>query len=102
MFKRYILITAAGSDPPRRFRRKSKKRLDSSRRPVTGTEFEYLPKQHQHRNDGRRFEIDRDRAIHLAKCHGKYLWSKRGNDAEDPGNAGTKRDQREHIEITRK
>ncbi len=101
MLKGHVLIIAIGAHPPRRFGRKAEKRLDRPRGPVTGPKLEHLPQQNQDCDDRRRFEINRNRAIHLVEGGGEYLREESGDNAVAPGNAGAERDKREHVEIAR-
>ena len=62
------------SNPARGFRRQIQQGPDGTTRALPGTQLENLPQQHQHRDDGRRFEVDGYQAVSIQKRGG-----------EDPG-----------------
>ena len=94
--------------PPRRrrsvtlmrgLRRQVEQRADRAGGLLAGAQLQHLAEQHQHGDDSRRLEIDRDRAVGAAKCRRKQAGRERRDDAVDPRHAGAERDQREHVEI---
>ncbi len=97
---RDVLVAMRG-DAPRGLRRQAEQRADRARRALARPQFQHLPQQHQNRDDGRRLEIHRDRAVHVAERRRKQLRRQRADHAVEPGHAGAHRDQREHVEIAR-
>ena len=70
-----------GGDAPRGLRRQTEQRADRARGARPRPQFQHLPQQHQHRDDGRRLEIHRDRAMHVAEGGRKQLRRQRADDA---------------------
>ena len=92
---------AAIADAPRRFRRQIKQRPDRAAGAFARPQFQHLPKQHEHGDDGGSFEIDRDQAVRVAELWRKSVGAKQRDNAVCPGDARAERDQREHVEIAR-
>ena len=62
-----LFIGAVVFEPPRRFWREVEQRPDRPGGLLSGSQFQYLPKQHQNRDHGCGLEIDRHRAIGFAE-----------------------------------
>ena len=99
--ERHLLVGAIVADPAGGLRRKLEQRLDRARGRLARAQLEHLAEQHQHRDDGRRLEIDRNRAAMAAEGGREDSGRDRADDAVDIGHAGAHRDQREHVEIAR-
>ena len=76
-------------------------RLDRAGCRFARAKLEHLAEQHEHGDDGRRFEIDRNRAAMAAEGRRENSGRDGADDAVDIGHAGAHRDQREHVEIAR-
>ena len=97
--ERDLLVAAVRAEPPRRGGREAEQRADRPRGALAGAQLEHLAEQHQHGDDGRRLEIDRDRAVMAAERGRKDAGRERGDHAVGVGDAGAERDQREHVEV---
>ena len=97
--KRNFRLAAIVGDPTRLLGRKIEEGADSARRRSAGAQFEHLPEQHQHGDDGGGLEIERNTAMRVTEGWRKELRSERGDDAVDVGDTRTQRDQREHVEM---
>ncbi len=93
-----VLIAMPG-DAPGGFRGKPEQRTNGSGGALARPQFQHLPEQDQHRDDGRRLEIHRDRAVHVPERRWKKLRRQRAHHAVDVGHTGTHRDQREHVQL---
>ena len=83
-----------------RLRCKVEKGANSAGGVFAGAQFEHLPEQHEHCDDGRGLIVDRygsARPEHRRKKAGE----RGGDDAVDPGDAGSECNQREHVEVVR-
>ncbi len=89
------------ADAARGFWRQLQQRLDRSRRRLACAQLQHLAEQHQDRDDGCGFEIDRDRAAMSAEGRRERSRGYRSDDAVKIRHAGAERDQREHVEIAR-
>ncbi len=83
----------------RGLRREIEQRADRARGLLAGAQLQHLAEQHQHGDDRRRLEIDRDRAVVAAERRREQAGRERRDDAVDPRHAGAERDQREHVEV---
>ena len=97
--KRNFRLAAIVGDPTRLLGRKIEEGADGARSRGAGAQFENLPEQHQHGDDGGGLEIERNAATRVAEGWRKELRSERGDDAVDVGHTRTQRDQREHVEM---
>ena len=97
----HILVRAVGPDPPRHFRGEIKQRADGAAGLLTGLEFENLPKEDKHGDDGSCLEVDRNGAVMAAHRRRKHGRQQGSDDAVNPCYTGAHRDQREHVEIAR-
>jgi hypothetical protein len=95
-----VLVALVG-DAARGLGREAEQRPDRTRGLRAGAQLQHLAEQHQHRNHGRRLEIHRDRAMHVAERRREQLRCQRRDHAVEIGDAGADRDQREHVEIAR-
>ena len=96
--ERHHLVAVLG-DAERGLRREIEQRADRARGLLAGAQLQHLAEQHQHGDDGGRFEIDRDRAVMPAERRREQAGRERRDDAVDPRHAGAERDQREHVEV---
>ncbi len=97
-FERHHRVAMIG-DADGGLRREIEQRADRAGGLLTRAQLQHLTEQHQHGDNGRSLEIDRDRAVVAAKHRRKHTGRKRRDDAEGPGHAGAERDQREHVEV---
>jgi DNA-binding FrmR family transcriptional regulator len=97
--ERHLFVAAVRAHAPRRFRREIEQRPDRARRLRARAQFEHLPEQHQHGDDRRRFEINRDRAVGTAERRREQSGRERRDRAVEKRDAGAERDQGEHVEI---
>ena len=88
-------------DAARGLGREVEQRADGAARALAGPQLEHLPEQHEHRDDRRRLEIDRDRAVVTAEGGREDAGRERRDDAVDPGHARAHGDQGEHVEVAR-
>ena len=65
--ERNFLVGAVVLDAARGLGREIEQRADRARGRFARAQFQHLAEQHQHGDDGRRFEIDRDRAVMTAE-----------------------------------
>ena len=94
-----LLVRAVRSDAPRGLRRKIDERPDRAACLFARPELEHLSEQDKGRDDRRRFEIDRDRAVGAAERGREQARRDGRHDAIGPGHADAQGDQREHVEI---
>ena len=94
-----LFVRAVRPDAPRGLGRKIDERADRAAGLLARPEFEHLSKQDKGRDDRRRFEIDRDRAVGAAERRREQSRRNGRHDAIGPGHADAQGDQREHIEI---
>ena len=72
-----LLVGAVVVDAPRGLRREVEQRLDRAGGRLAGAQLQHLAEQHQHRDDGGGFEIDRDRAAMAAEGRREDLRARR-------------------------
>jgi hypothetical protein len=99
--ERHFLVAAVGVDAARRLGREREQRFDGARGRLAGAQLQHLAEQHQDRDDRRRLEIDRDRAVIAAERLREDARRKGRGHAVAEGDADAERDQREHVEIAR-
>ena len=97
----HLVVGAIVADPAGGFWCELKQRLDRAGCRLARAKLKHLAEQHEHGNDGRRLEIDRNRAAMAAEGGREDSWRDRADDAVGIGHAGAHRDQREHVEIAR-
>ena len=96
-----LMVGAVLVDAPRGLGRQLQERLDCAGCRLAGAKLENLSEQYQHGNDGRGFEIDRNRAAMAAKRLREDIRRDGADHAVDIGDARAHRDQGEHVEIAR-
>ena len=63
LIEAHILVRAVGPDAPRHLRREIEQRANGAAGLFAGPQLEHLAEQHEDGDDGRRFEIDGNRAV---------------------------------------
>ena len=96
-----LLFRAVAADAPRGLRREVEKRADGAAGALARAQLQHLAEQDEDRDDRRRLEVDRDRAVVAAEGGREDAGRERRDDAVDPGDAGAHGDQGEHVEVAR-
>ena len=97
----YLFVAPIRFQTPRRLRCEIEQGTDGARRLLTRPQLQHLTEQHEHGDDRRCLEIDRDCAVGAAKCRRKQAGRQNPDHAVEPRHAGTHGDQREHVQIAR-
>jgi len=100
LIERHLLICVVVAKTPRGLRRKAKKSFDRIGGLLPRPELQHLSEQHKSGDHGRCLEINRNRAIRAPERLREQPRRQCCDDAVDPGNRGSERDQSEHVEIT--
>ena len=94
-----LLLAPVRADAPRRLGREIEEGADRAARRLARAQLEHLSEQHEHGDDRGRLEVDRDRAVRIAKGGREDAGRERRDDAVDPGHARAHGDEREHVEV---
>ncbi len=97
----YLFVAPIRFQTPRRLRCEIEQGTDGARRLLTRPQLQHLTEQHEHGDDRRCLEIDRDCAVGAAKRRREQAGRQNPDHAVEPRHAGTHGDQREHVQIAR-
>src|ERR1700736_5224204 len=93
--KRDVFVAAVRREAARCGRRETQEGADRARSTLARAQLQYLAEQHQHGDDRRGLEIDRNRAVVAAERRGKDVRRECGDQAVGVGHPGAECDQRE-------